>query len=65
MKSFEELHVLWWQCLKEQNRIATENITRKLLKAGYGRGEADARSQEVSGYSLFAVQQYGILMHCS
>ena len=51
--------------MKEQNRIATENITRKILKAGYGRGEADARSEEVSGYSLFAVQQYGILMHCS
>jgi large subunit ribosomal protein L47 len=53
MKSFEELHVLWWQCLKEQNRIVTENITRKILKAGYGRGESTERLKEVSGDSVF------------
>ncbi|EHL02748.1 putative 54S ribosomal protein L4, mitochondrial [Glarea lozoyensis 74030] len=46
-KSWEDLHALWWVCVKERNRIATENYERKRLNAGYGAHEAKVRAAMV------------------
>jgi large subunit ribosomal protein L47 len=46
-QSFQRLHSLWWSCLKEQNRIATENATRTELQAGHGGYEANERMTTV------------------
>ena len=47
-QSFQRLHSLWWSCLKEQNRIATETVTREELQAGHGKYESDERMATVS-----------------
>lgn len=47
-KSWEDLHCLWWVCVKERNRIATSNLERQRLKAGYGEWEASERDRTVS-----------------
>ena len=46
-KSWEDLHSLWWVCAKERNRIATENLERSRLNAGYGDFEAEGRDKAV------------------
>lgn len=47
-KSWDDLHKLWWVCIKERNRIATSNMERDRLKAGYGEHEAESRDKTVS-----------------
>ncbi|RAK72334.1 mitochondrial 54S ribosomal protein uL29m [Aspergillus fijiensis CBS 313.89] len=46
-KSWDDLHSLWWVCVKERNRIATSNLERERLKAGYGEYEANERDRVV------------------
>lgn len=46
-KSWDDLHKLWWVCVKERNRIATSNLERQRLKAGYGDHEANERDYTV------------------
>lgn len=47
-KSWDDLHALWWVCVKERNRIATSNLERERLKAGYGEWESSERERVVS-----------------
>lgn len=46
-KDFEDLHKLWWVCVRERNRISTEQYERKKAKAGYGEYEAGLRDDTV------------------
>lgn len=45
-KKWEDLHALWWVCIRERNRIATGNAERK--KGGYGYGAAESRDREIA-----------------
>jgi len=47
-KSFEDLHSLYWVCVKEKNRIATAAKERARVFAGYGDYESQSRNREVS-----------------
>ncbi|KAA8901700.1 mitochondrial 39-S ribosomal protein L47 (MRP-L47)-domain-containing protein [Sphaerosporella brunnea] len=46
-KSWEDLHRLWWTCVKERNIIATQMAERKRLNPGYGEHEAQEREKVV------------------
>jgi hypothetical protein len=47
-KSFEDLHALWWVCVRERNRIATQEYERRRAKAGFGEYENKERDWAVS-----------------
>ncbi|KAK0643498.1 mitochondrial 39-S ribosomal protein L47 (MRP-L47)-domain-containing protein [Cercophora newfieldiana] len=46
-KSWEDLHKLWWVCVKERNRISTASYDRNRNSLGFGDAEARARDNEV------------------
>ena len=46
-RDWDSLHQLWWVCVKERNRLATEKIERKRLDAGYGDYENNNRDRTV------------------
>ena len=46
-KDWEDLHKLWWVCVKERNIIATANHERQRSKIGYGENEALEKDAEV------------------
>ncbi|QDS69798.1 hypothetical protein FKW77_010423 [Venturia effusa] len=47
LKRWEEMHYLWWECMKERNRLLTEEVERERLEPGYGQYEADDRMKAV------------------
>ncbi|KAJ3576677.1 hypothetical protein NPX13_g3625 [Xylaria arbuscula] len=46
-KSWEDLHKLWWACVKEQNRILTAQREFRRLEYSQGEDEISARFREV------------------
>jgi large subunit ribosomal protein L47 len=46
-REWEVLHKLWWVCVKERNRLATEKITRQRVQAGYGDLENNERDKVI------------------
>lgn len=46
-KSWDDLHRLWWVCVKERNRIATANVARRHFELGFGQFEAGERDAAV------------------
>lgn len=47
-KSWEDLHKLWWACVKEQNRLATASTEWSRLEFTDGKEEVEDRLKEVS-----------------
>ncbi|KAH9877075.1 54S ribosomal protein L4 mitochondrial [Plenodomus lingam] len=46
-RDWDSLHQLWWVCVKERNRLATEKLERARLQAGYGDYENKQRDTVV------------------
>jgi large subunit ribosomal protein L47 len=46
-KSWDDLHRLWWLCVKDINRVMTYEAERIRTEAGYGEYEAQERLKEV------------------
>ncbi|RMZ73520.1 50s ribosomal l4 [Pyrenophora seminiperda CCB06] len=46
-RDWDSLHQLWWICVKERNRLATEKIERNRIRAGYGDVENEGRDKTV------------------
>ena len=47
-KDWDDLHRLWWTCLKELNRINSSKAERERVGNMYGAYESDNRKNEVS-----------------
>lgn len=48
LRDWDDLHRLWWVCVKEVNRINTMEAERVRVKAGHGEYEAQERVKVVS-----------------
>lgn len=47
-KDWDDLHRLWWVCIKERNRLYTYANERKRLGGMYGDYESEGRMKQVS-----------------
>ncbi|KAF2719494.1 MRP-L47-domain-containing protein [Polychaeton citri CBS 116435] len=47
LKDWEDLHRLWWVCIKERNRLNTFISELQRTQAGYGQNEAEERLKDV------------------
>ncbi|KAF8429532.1 50S ribosomal protein L4 [Tirmania nivea] len=47
-KSWEDLHKLWWLCVKERNILYTQSLERKRLDPGFGEYEARKKDREIN-----------------
>lgn len=54
IKSFNDLHKLYWLCVKEQNQILTRSKEMRRVRAGYGQVEVDEKLKIVSCARSFA-----------
>ncbi|KAK3318363.1 mitochondrial 39-S ribosomal protein L47 (MRP-L47)-domain-containing protein [Apodospora peruviana] len=54
-KSWDDLHRLWWVCVKERNRISTAQWERTKSELGFGDAEAKTRDREVR-FSMRAIK---------
>ncbi|KAF2971149.1 hypothetical protein GQX73_g2473 [Xylaria multiplex] len=61
-KSWEDLHKLWWVCIKEQNRLATARKERTRLKFPDGVEEGAARLAEVGSLWWRGDQVFTVLL---
>ena len=55
LKSWQDLHVIWWGCLKERNWLSTDEVERKRVEAGYGDYEKGERMETVCSYTHFSM----------
>lgn len=61
LKTWEEMHYLWWECMKEKNRLATEQVERERLEPGYGQYEAAERFKAVSAAGCGFILQRALI----
>jgi large subunit ribosomal protein L47 len=61
-KSWDDLHKLWWVCVKEQNRLATARKERDRLKLVDGSEQGAARLGEVSRLLQHGSCPYAIIL---
>lgn len=61
-KSWDDLHKLWWVCVKERNRISTASWEREKRKLGFGDSEARERDAIVS--FLLPGNVLRFVLHC-
>jgi len=47
IKSVDDMHILWWKCHLELNRLATETHERIRLEPGYGKYELEKRRDTI------------------
>lgn len=47
VKDWDDLHRLWWVCIKERNRLFTYEVERKRLGSMYGDHESEGRMKQV------------------
>lgn len=63
-KDWEDLHKLWWVCLKELNRLATWTAERKRVGDVFGDYESDERKRVVCVVDGFGVELRAGLGFC-